>query len=250
VQTRKARQLYAMLDGMGCRAVAVRRYFGETDAQACGQCDLCLTPPQSSDATQAAQKALAAVHRLGERYGRGRVVDHLLGKTKDPHPNETALSTWGIGGELDAHGWRDLIEQLLFEGLLQEQPNDGRPLLMLGPPDEVRAVYKGARRLQVRIQPERKRTRAARQGRAADALEVRSDDRALFEALRAWRKQEASLQGLPPYVIFHDKTLAEIARVRPGALSALAECGGVGQGKLERYGRAVMDILTEAAQPA
>jgi ATP-dependent DNA helicase RecQ len=114
----------------------------------------------------------------------------------------------------------------------------------------VRAVYKGERRLQMRVQPERRRTRAARQARAADALEVRADDRALFDALRAWRKQEASAQGLPPYVIFHDRTLAEIARARPGSLAALAECGGVGQGKLERYGRAVMDILAEAAEPA
>ncbi len=90
VQTRKARQLYAMLEGMGCRQAAVRRYFGETDVEACGVCDLCLNPPIAVDVTEGAQKALAAVHRLGGRLGRGRVVDHLLGKTKEPSPSEAA----------------------------------------------------------------------------------------------------------------------------------------------------------------
>jgi ATP-dependent DNA helicase RecQ len=255
VQTGKVRQLYAMLDGMGCRAVAVRRYFGETDAEPCGQCDLCLNPPEAVDVTQAAQKALAAVHRLGGRFGRGRVVDHLLGKTKDPTPAEAALSTFGIGQELAVAGWRDLLEQLSFDGLLIEDPNDGRPLVGLGDPEAVRAVYKGERRISMRkttVEKSSRRaaSRTARQARATGGGDVAPADMAMFEALRTWRKQEASLQGLPPYVIFHDKTLAEIARMRPGSLSALAECGGVGQGKLERYGRAVMDILAEAAQPA
>jgi ATP-dependent DNA helicase RecQ len=249
VQNRKVRQLYAMLDGMGCRPAAVRRYFGEMDAGPCGQCDLCLAPPDARDATQSAQKALAAVHRLGERFGRGRVVDHLLGKGKDPQPWETQLSTFGIGGELDVHAWRDLVEQLLFEGLLVEHPNDGRPLLALGPADDVRAVYRGERQVRTRVQPERRRTRATRQARAADALAVGPEDRLVFEALRVWRKREASAQGLPPYVIFHDRTLAEIAAARPGSLARLAECGGVGQGKLERYGQAVLDVLAETAQP-
>ena len=83
VQMRKLRQFYAMLDGTGCRPAAVRRYFGETGVQLCGVCDLCLNPPEATDVTEAAQKALSAVHRLGGRFGRGRVVDHLLGKTKD-----------------------------------------------------------------------------------------------------------------------------------------------------------------------
>src|SRR5262249_56220159 len=81
VQGGKVRQLYAMLDGTSCRAAAVRRYFGETAVEACGQCDLCLNPPEATDVTLAAQKALSAVHRLGSRVGRGRIIDHLLGKT-------------------------------------------------------------------------------------------------------------------------------------------------------------------------
>ena len=135
VQMRKLRQFYAMLDGAGCRPAAVRRYFGETGVQACGVCDLCLTPPEATDVTEAAQKALSAVHRLGGRFGRGRIVDHLLAKTKEPFASETAMSTWGIGREFSAAGWRDLLDQLLFEGLLREDPNDGRPLVGLGEAD-------------------------------------------------------------------------------------------------------------------
>jgi ATP-dependent DNA helicase RecQ len=143
VQMRKVRQLYAMLDGTSCRPAAVRRYFGETSVTSCGQCDLCLNPPEAADATEAAQKALSAVHRLGGRLGRGRVIDHLLGKTKDVMATESAMSTYGIGREFSAAGWRDLLDQLLFEGLLREDPNDGRPLIGLGEADEVKSVYRG-----------------------------------------------------------------------------------------------------------
>src|SRR6201996_9429794 len=148
-QTGKVRQLYALLDGTGCRAATVRRYFGEEGVEACGQCDLCTGRVELSDATQAAQKALSAAHRLGGRYGRGRLVDHLLAKTKDPSDFETSLSTWGIGQELSANAWRDLVEQLLFEGLLREDPNDGRPLVGVGDAEAVKRVFRGERRVMI-----------------------------------------------------------------------------------------------------
>ena len=247
VQVRKARQLYAMLDGMGCRAAAVRRYFGEEQVEPCGQCDLCLSPPSARDATEQAQKALAAVHRLGNgRYGRGRIVDHLLGKTKDPSPHEQGLSTWGIGGELPAAHWRSILDQLLFEGLLREDPNDGRPLILLGDADQVRGIYRAERKVQVReLAPTRsgkpRKTRAT-----AAAIALSADGQFLFEALRGWRREEASRQGLPPYVIFHDKTLQEIAAAHPTSLAALAGIGGVGASKLERYGEAVLRVVRMA----
>jgi ATP-dependent DNA helicase RecQ len=106
-----------MLSGGACRAAAVRRYFGEEGVEACGQCDLCTGKVEMSDATESAQKALSAAHRLGGRYGRGRLIDHLLGKTKDVSDHEAALSTWGIGQELSQAQWKDLTDQLLFEGL-------------------------------------------------------------------------------------------------------------------------------------
>ena len=250
VQARKVRQLYAMLDGMGCRAAAVRRYFGEAEAGACGRCDLCLSPPEAVDSTELAQKAISAVHRLGGRFGRGRVVDHLTGKTKEPAAFETALSTFGVGAELGAPAWRDLIDQLLFEGLLVEDPNDGRPLVALGNPEAVRAVYRGERRILLRKTAEPARRARQPRERRGEAVPVGAGDQGLFEALRIWRREQAQAQGLPPYVIFHDRTLAEIARERPASLAALARCGGVGQGKLERYGRAVLAVVGAAAQAA
>jgi ATP-dependent DNA helicase RecQ len=251
VQVRKARQLYAMLDGLGCRAAGVRRYFGEEAVEPCGRCDLCTSPPEAVDMTKAAQKALSAVHRLGGRFGRGRVVDHLLGKTRDPAPGETALSTFGVGQELAVAGWRDLLDQLAMEGLLREDPNDGRPLIGLGDAEAVRAVYRGERRVAMRKPAVEKSQRraAARQARGA-GLEVGPADRGLFEALKAWRKREAQAQGLPPYVIFHDRTLAEIAELKPSTATALARCGGVGQGKLERYGAAVLQVVRAWAEAA
>ena len=249
-QVRKARQLYAMLDGMSCRAAAVRRYFGEEGVEACGHCDLCADPPEAIDATTAAQKALAAAHRLGGRTGRGRLIDHLLGKTKDVAPSEAALSTYGVGRELSPAGWRDLIDQLLFEGLLREDPNDGRPLIGLGDGEAVRAVYRGEQAVRVRRAPEgfdastrsgrpRKRTRD-------EAAMLGPENHGLFDALRAWRRETAQAQGVPPYVIFHDRTLAEIALLRPATLADLALVGGVGQTKLDHYGLAVLKAVRDS----
>ncbi|MDX2203231.1 MAG: DNA helicase RecQ [Hyphomicrobiaceae bacterium] len=248
VQTRKVRQLYAMLDGLGCRPAAVRRYFGETEVEPCGVCDLCLSPPQGVDATEAAQKALSAVHRLGGRYGRGRVVDHLLGKSKDASAFETSLSTYGIGAGMSAVAWRGLIDQLLFEGLLREDPNDGRPLLALGDAEVVKAVYRSERRVAVRKAPEGggedgKSGRGGRKKHAGDRLGIQASDAPLFEALRAWRRDRAAEQHVPPYVIFHDATLSAIARERPRTPDALAKVSGVGQSKLKRYGTAVLEIV-------
>jgi len=250
VQTRKVRQLFAMLDGAVCRPQAVRRYFGETDAAPCGVCDICGDPPATFDAVVPAQKALAAVQRLGERFGRTRVVDHLLSKTKDVQPWEANLSTWGIGADLSLTAWRDVIDHLLFEGLLVEDPNEGKPIIQLGDPEVVRAVYRGERPVQVRkapvrvVEAERPRRNAGR-NLAAEALDT--DVRARFEVLRAWRRDRASEQHVPPYVIFQDKTLVEIALSEPRTLDALGRISGVGTGKLERYGKGVLEALASAA---
>jgi ATP-dependent DNA helicase RecQ len=243
VQRRKVGQLYAMLGGMNCRAAAVRRYFGEAGVEPCGHCDLCLRPPQSHDATLAAQKALSAVHRLGGRFGRGRIVDHLLGKTKEVSDFEAGLSTFGVGKDMAQAEWRDLLDQLLFEGLLREDPNDGRPLIAMGEADAVRAVYRGERAISLRApdQTER-RSRKTRRTREPPQ-DLTPDDMARFESLRAWRREEAARQHLPPYVIFQDKTLADIARRRPADPQALSAISGVGESKLQRYGSAVLGVL-------
>ncbi|HYC74928.1 DNA helicase RecQ [Brevundimonas sp.] len=249
VQVRKARQLFAMLDGAVCRPQAVRRYFGEGDAEACGVCDICQDPPALFDATVQAQKALAAVQRLGERFGRGRVIDHLLGKTRDAQPWETALSTWAIGADTALHTWRDVLDHLMFEGLLVEDPNEGKPLVRLGEPEAVRAVYRGERTIEVRLAPARATAsrERVRTGRNAALESMDADVRARFETLRAWRRDRAAEQRVPPYVIFQDKTLLEIAMAEPGDLERLAHIPGVGQTKLDRYGAGVLKALSQQA---
>jgi ATP-dependent DNA helicase RecQ len=244
-QAKKVRQLYAMLDGTTCHAVAVRRYFGEEGAEPCGQCDLCSGRVETVDATVAAQKALSAAHRLGGRFGRGRLVDHLLGKTKDPSDWETSLSTWGVGQELSQAQWRDLAEQLLFEGLLKEDPNDGRPLVGIGDAEAARAVFRGDRRVHMRKPAEGEGSRRGRKARGREAIAVLSEaDRPLFEALRSWRAGEAKTQHVPPYVIFHDRTLIEIASARPVSRAALERINGVGETKLAHYGAAVLEVVS------
>jgi ATP-dependent DNA helicase RecQ len=248
VQVRKTRQLFAMLDGAVCRAQAVRRYFGETDAAPCGVCDICGDPPQLYEATVPAQKALAAVQRLGGRFGRNRVVDHLTARTRDVQPWEQQLSTWGIGRDISLTSWREIVDHLLFEGLLVEDPNDGKPLVGLGDPEAVRAVYRGERQIEVRRAPlradaaPRRRDRSG-EGRNAALETMDADVRARFEALRAWRRDRAAEQHVPPYVIFQDKTLLEIAHAEPGDMASLGAISGVGQSKLDRYGKGVLDTL-------
>ena len=242
VQVRKVRQLYALLEGASCRPAGVRRYFGETGVEPCGQCDNCVSPPDSKDATKPAQMALSAVHRLGGRFGRGRLIDHLLGKTKEVSDQEAAMSTYGVGQELNAVEWRDLVEQLLFEGLLREDPNDGRPLVGVGDADAVKRVFRGERRVMIQTRAEAPaKARRGRKGR--ESLALAPADQPLFEALRAWRSGEAKSQHVPPYVIFNDRTLTEIAAVKPGSRAALAQVNGVGEGKLARYGEAVLEVV-------
>jgi len=177
------------------------------------------------------------------------VVDHLTGRTKEPSPFEQSLSTFGVGREFSPAGWRDLIDQLLFEGLLREDPNEGRPLVMLGDASEVRQVYRGERPVQLRRMPEAHdlttRSGRPRKRRGGEPLAVSEAELPLFEALRAWRRDEARSQSLPPYVIFHDRTLADIARTRPATLAALAAVPGIGQAKLDRYGDAVLRVVRE-----
>jgi len=187
------------------------------------------------------------VHRLGGRCGRGRIVDHLLGKTKGAFASEMELSTFGIGKEFDAAGWRDLLDQLLFEGLLREDPNDGRPLIGLGEADEVRAIYRGERRVAMRQIKAAQTSGGARSRRrhGGERLGVEAADAPLFEALRAWRRERAAEQHVPPYVIFHDITLSAIARERPASREALAKVSGVGKSKLERYGSDVLKVVRE-----
>ena len=161
---------------------------------------------------------------------------------------EAALSTFGVGADRSAIAWRDLLDQLLFGGLLREDPNEGRPLITLGDAAAVREVYRGERRVQVRaLTASRSQPREARRERRGELTPVAAEHRQVFEALRDWRKGEAARQAVPPYVIFHDRTLLEIAEARPSTLTALRALSGVGQAKLDRYGAAILALLKPAS---
>jgi ATP-dependent DNA helicase RecQ len=253
VQVRKARQLYAFLDGLTCRRAGVRRYFGEENAEPCGVCDICAEPPSSIDATELAAKAISAVMRMDQRFGRGRVIHHLRGLPPRDGLDEqyASRSTYGIGAEQSEPMWRRVIEHLLFEGVLDEDESE-RPTLSISDEEAVRAIFRKEREVRVReeIKSKRRSKEDRRAGRAAKRgaqAGFAGDDAKLFEALRAWRRETASAASVPPYVIFHDATLASIVEAKPANLSALGKVSGVGEAKLKKHGEAVLAVISAAA---
>jgi ATP-dependent DNA helicase RecQ len=248
VQVKKARQLYAFLDGLTCRRAGVRRYFGEDGAEPCGVCDICTDPPVSIDATELAAKAISAVMRMEQRFGRVRVINHLLGRTGDGVDERYATrTTFGIGAETPEPLWRRVIEHLLFEGVLAEDETD-RPTLGIGDEEAVRAIFRKEREIRVREEAPRTRKskedrRAARGAKRAAQSGFLGEEAKLFEALRAWRRETASSGGVPPYVIFHDATLAAIVAAKPKDLAGLGRVSGIGEAKLKRYGAEVLAVV-------
>lgn len=248
VQIRKARQLFAFLDGLTCRRAGVRRYFGEEDADPCGVCDICTEPPSSIDATELAAKAISAVMRMDQRFGRGRVVSHLIGKPGDEIDQRyAARSTFGIGADQHESVWRDVIEHLLFEGVLSEG-DDERPTLSIGDEEGVRAIFRKERVMRMREAAPRGRRskeerRATRDAKGAVREGFSGEDAKLFEALKGWRRETAHANGVPPYVIFHDATLAALVRAKPPDLAALGRVSGIGEAKLKKYGAEVLAVV-------
>jgi len=250
---RLGQQLDAMLglcETVECRRVRLLAYFGQ-QITACGNCDVCLEPPQAWDGTVAAQKVLSAVYRLwkerGQRYGAGHIIDILRGKVTDrtkQHGHET-LSVFGVGEDLSDTAWRGVLRQLLAQGLLTVD-NEGFGTLALT--EGSRAVLKGERQLMLRRESEKKtRSGKTSSGRPkAAAIDLPAELQPVFEALRAWRGEVAKSHGVPAYVIFHDATLREIALAQPDSMDALSHISGVGARKLEAYGE---EILQRVAKP-
>jgi ATP-dependent DNA helicase RecQ len=247
VQVRKVRQLFAFLDGGACRRASVRRYFGETEADDCGVCDNCLAPPgEGVDITRYAQMALSAVVRTGQRYGRGRIIQHLVGEPKDQTDRDLGgLSTFGVGRELSARGWRMVLDQLVFDGLLAEDDRDNRPCLYAADREVARALFAGDVSVSMREDPSRSPSgrNGRRRVRAAAPGEAGPEDDALYEALRTWRASQARSVGAPPYVIFHDRTLREIASRRPRSAEELGDISGVGETRAKRYAEAIGRVI-------
>ena len=254
LERRKLDQLLGYCESAGCRRQALLAAFGEEYLAAgngtgvCGNCDNCLQPVRTWDATEAARKALSCVYRSGQRFGAAHLIDVLRGADTDKvrQFRHHELSTYGIGTELDANAWRSVFRQLVVAGLL-EVDAEGHGGLRLGP--AARPVLRGEQGVQLREEaPRRARGKSAgsgEPGRSESTLHVDAGDRPLFDALRAWRALAAREQNVPAYVIFHDRTLRDIARLRPAAVSELARVGGIGGSKLARYGEAVLEIVRE-----
>ncbi|MEL6544619.1 MAG: RQC domain-containing protein, partial [Myxococcota bacterium] len=233
--------LLAYCESTRCRRQVLLEYFDDPLDDPCGNCDVCLDGVDAWDATVEAQKALSCVYRTGQRYGVGHLVDVLLGKRTERciHLGHDSLSTFGIGTELDARGWSSVFRQLLAYGLV-EVDAEGYGTLSLT--EASRAILKSEQSLTLRRDALKRIPSASSRGSSAvDSLDESA--RALFELLRSTRLELARAQDVPPYVIFHDKTLVEMALLRPQSLDDLAQVGGVGARKLERYGEAFLEVL-------
>jgi ATP-dependent DNA helicase RecQ len=233
---RKLDALLGFAESCQCRRQVLLRYFGD-DCAPCGNCDVCLDPPQTFDGSIAAQKLLSCIYRTGERFGQAHVISVLLGEPDEriARLGHDKLSTFGIGSEHDRLAWRSMVRQLVAHGLIVVDvaghgglsiAPQGRQFLREKPPLNLRAVKKAKKTA-------RRETR--------DALPA--TDHALFEKLRARRLELARAQQVPPYVIFHDKTLADMAARRPRSVAELAATPGVGEAKLARYGQAFLEVI-------
>ena len=247
VELRKLDALLGYCESTACRHQAILRYFGEEHPGSCGQCDNCLEPVDSWDATQAAQMALSCVYRTGQRFGVVHLIDVLLGKAsaKVEQFNHQQLSTFGIGQSLTQAQWSSVYRQLVAGGLLEADIESYGGLRLTA---EARPVLRGEKEVWLRrdAEPKRKVSKAERGARAREAYAGASED-PLWQALKAKRTELAREQGVPPYVIFHDSTLLEILNRRPGNLTEMGQISGIGQAKLARYGDEFLKVVEDAA---
>jgi ATP-dependent DNA helicase RecQ len=249
--------MLALCETTDCRRSQLLAYFSER-AVACGNCDTCLSPPETWDGTVPAQKLLSTIVRLDrerdQRYGAGQVIDILLGK-KTPKVAEQGhheLKTFGIGLELSDSQWRGVVRQLLAQGLLAVQ-GEYQTLAITEAAGE---VLRGQRAVTLRRdmpQPRGARGSRAASGSGAGAagaaklavVDLTAEQEAVFERLRAWRGATAKEQSVPAYVVFHDATLRAIAVAPPSSLPELAGISGVGESKLAKYGASILELLAE-----
>jgi ATP-dependent DNA helicase RecQ len=237
----KLEALLGLCETAGCRRVRLLDYFGESSVP-CGNCDTCLEPPQTWDATEAARKALSCIWRTGQRFGAVHLIDVLRGRATDrvAQWHHDRLSVFGLGSDLDESEWRGVFRQLVALGLVRPDHEAWGALCLT---DASRAVLKGEQ--SIRMRRVTRSTGVKRKSR--DGIEPTSLPDAgqeLLARLKAWRMGQAREQSVPAYVIFHDRTLAAIASRRPRDLEALSAIEGIGAKKLERYGPAVLALLS------
>jgi ATP-dependent DNA helicase RecQ len=249
VERGKLDALLGFAETTACRRQRLLAYFGETRDEACGNCDNCLEPPATWDASLVAQKALSCVYRTGQRYGVGHLSAVLRGEddARVRSLGHDRLSTFGIGAEFDTRQWRGIFRQLVSAGLLATDA-DGYGTLRLT--ERSRGVLRGGERVELRREPDREQRRATRKASRGDRLrhgvDIAPQEAALWDALRDLRARLAKEQGVPAYVIFHDATLLAMLREVPQTHAALGAISGIGERKLERYGEAFLGVLRGA----
>jgi ATP-dependent DNA helicase RecQ len=247
VERAKLDALLGYAETTACRRQRLLAYFGETLAEPCGNCDNCLDPPQTWDASVVAQKALSCVYRTGQRFGVAHLTAVLRGEADERIRSlrHDELSTFGVGADLDKQQWRGVFRQLVATGLLTPD-EEGYGTLRLTAAS--RDVLRGATPVHLRRQADRVERRVKRQKarteRSHASLDIAPNEAALWNGLRDLRARLAKEQGVPAYVIFHDATLLAMLRERPQTLRAFGAISGVGERKLERYGEAFLERLT------
>ena len=249
-QRGKLDALLALAEATDCRRVRLLGYFGESSTE-CGNCDNCLNPPATWNATDAARKLLSCIYRFhqngGQRFGAGHLIDVLRGKVTDKvtQYHHQSLSTWAIGADLSDQQWRAVLRQLIALGHVFTE-GEYQTLVLA---DSAREVLRGGVELQLRVptapvKAARGNTTRTKTARAkTEALDLDAEQLVRFEALKAWRSEVAKEHGLPAYVIFQNVTLAEMAKQQPSTLDELGGISGVGTKKLEAYGRELLRVL-------
>ncbi|MBH1987670.1 MAG: DNA helicase RecQ [Burkholderiales bacterium] len=245
VQRTKLDALLALAEAHDCRRVRLLAYFGE-DSQPCGNCDNCLNPPQTWDGTEAARKLLSGIYRFWQhgqqRFGAGHLIDVLRGRQTDKvaQYGHASLSTFGIGADLSEAQWRAVLRQLVALGHVVAEGEFNT----LGLTPSARSVLRGEVQvvLKVPAEPTGRGKVARTKGPAQPPVPLEADALARYEALKAWRGEVARQHNLPAYVVFHDATLAEMARLAPTSLAELATISGVGAKKLEAYGEQILAV--------
>ncbi len=237
VMRERLEAMITLTETTACRTASLLSCFGEELGRACGHCDNCVAPVGVFDGTVPAQKVLSAIYRTGQMFGAVHIIAVLRGDTTpmvEKHRHQR-LPTFGIGKDRSAQFWRGVIRQLIARGALTTGSGEYASLTLV--PEQARPILRGETQIMLRDDPAPK---PVRQDRGVPAP---GEGGPVFESLRQWRATEARRQAVPPYVIFHDSVLREIAAARPASLGALSGLRGVGASKLERYGTAVLAIV-------
>ena len=244
VLSSKLDAMLGLCETLSCRRMRLLEYFGERSGP-CGNCDTCLIPPTSFDATVPVQKLLSAIYRVDQRFAAGHVIDVLRGVSSERiiQWHHDKLSVFGVGSERSEQEWRAIVRQTIALGLVTVD-HDAFSSLKLT--EAARAVLKGEQKVQMRqYQKPAKPKRTSAPRASYEEMELSKSEQAIFDKLRWWRVETARAHGVPAYVVFQDATLREIAKVKPTSLDQLRGVSGVGEKKLTSYGDEIVGLISE-----